>query len=95
MLFLLLFEMAKIYYDRDADLNLLKGKKIGIVGYGIQGRGQGLNLRDSGVDVIISQRSGGKNYDLAVQDGFKPVSAGEAADQADIIQILTQARSNA
>ena len=51
--------MAKIYYDQDADLNLLKGKKVAIVGYGIQGRGQGLNLRDSGVDVIISQRSGG------------------------------------
>lgn len=82
--------MKKIYYDQDADLNNLKGKKVAIVGYGIQGRGQGLNLRDSGVDVIISQRPGGKNYDLAVEDGFKPVSAKEAAEQADIIQILTQ-----
>lgn len=82
--------MAKIYYDQDADLNLLKGKKVAIVGYGIQGRGQGLNLRDSGVEVIISQRKGGKNYDLAVQDGFEPVEADEAARQADIIQILTQ-----
>lgn len=80
----------KIYYDQDADLNLLKGKKVAIVGYGIQGRGQGLNLRDSGVEVIVAQRKGGKNYDLAVQDGFEPVSAEEAADQADIIQILTQ-----
>lgn len=82
--------MAKIYYDQDADLNFLKGKKVAIVGYGIQGRGQGLNLRDSGVEVIIAQRPGGKNYDLAVQDGFKPVSAEEAAQLADIIQILTQ-----
>ncbi len=82
--------MAKIYYDKDADLNLLKGKKVAIVGYGIQGRGQGLNLRDSGIDVLISQRPGGKNYDLAVEDGFKPVSAKDAAEQADIIQILTQ-----
>src|SRR3989338_8668875 len=82
--------MAKIYYEQDADLNLLKGKKVAIVGYGIQGRGQGLNLRDSGVEVIISQRKGGKNYDLAVQDGFEPVEADEAARQADIIQILTQ-----
>lgn len=82
--------MAKIYYDKDADLSLLKGKKIAIVGYGIQGRGQGLNLRDSGVNVIIAQRPGGKNYDQAVEDGFKPVRAGEAAEQADIIQILTQ-----
>jgi len=82
--------MAKIYYDKDADLNVLKGKKVAIVGYGIQGRGQGLNLRDSGVNVIIAQRKGGKNYDQAVEDGFKPVEADEAARQADIIQILTQ-----
>src|SRR3989338_3893271 len=82
--------MAKIYYDQDADLNVLKGKKVAIVGYGIQGRGQGLNLRDSGIEVIISQRRGGKNYELAVQDGFQPVSAEEAAKQADMIQILTQ-----
>ncbi len=82
--------MAKVYYDKDADLNLLKGKKIAIVGYGIQGRGQGLNLKDSGIDVIVSQRPGGKNYDLAVQDGFRPVSVEEAAQEADIIQILTQ-----
>lgn len=82
--------MAKVYYDQDADLNLLKGKKVAIVGYGIQGRGQGLNLRDSGVEVIVSQRPGGKNYDLAVQDGFRPVSCEEAAQEADVIQLLTQ-----
>ncbi len=82
--------MPKIYYDQDADLNVLKGKKVAIVGYGIQGRGQGLNLRDSGVEVIIAQRKGGKNYDLAVEDGFSPVSAEEAAEQGDIIQLLTQ-----
>ncbi len=82
--------MAKIYYDKDADLKILKGKKVAIVGYGIQGRGQGLNLRDSGVEVLIAQRKGGSNYDMAVQDGFKPVEAEEAAKRADIIQILTQ-----
>ena len=82
--------MTKVYYDRDADLNLLKGKKVAIIGYGIQGRGQGLNLRDSGIDVIVSQRPGGKNYDLAVEDGFVPVEARQATEQADIIQILTQ-----
>ena len=82
--------MAKIYYDDDADLSLLRGKKIAIVGYGIQGRGQGLNLRDSGVEVIIAQRKGGKNYDLAIEDGFAPVEAGEAAQKADIIQLLAQ-----
>jgi ketol-acid reductoisomerase len=82
--------MAKIFYDNDADLRVLQGKKVAIIGYGIQGRGQGLNLRDSGTDVIISQRKGGKNYDLAVEDGFNPVEAEEAAEKADIIQMLTQ-----
>ena len=81
---------VKIYYDNNADLNDLKGKKVAIVGYGIQGRGQGLNLRDSGVEVLIAQRKGGKNYDLAVEDGFEPMTAEEAAKQADIIQVLAQ-----
>ncbi len=80
----------KIYYDQDADLNVLKNKKVAIVGYGIQGRGQGLNLRDSGIEVLISQRKGGKNYDIALEDGFEPITAEEAAQQADIIQVLAQ-----
>jgi ketol-acid reductoisomerase len=82
--------MAKIYYDQNADLKALQGKKVAIIGYGIQGRGQSLNLRDSGVEVIVSQRKGGKNFDLAVEDGFQPVSVEEAAKQADVIQVLTQ-----
>ena len=82
--------MPKIYYDKDADLNVLKDKTIAIVGYGIQGRGQALNLRDSGLNVIIAQREGGPNYQKAVEDGFKPMDAGKAAQKADIIQILTQ-----
>jgi len=82
--------MAKIYYDKDADLNAIKNKTIAILGYGIQGRGQALNLRDSGLNVIVSQREGGVNYEQAVKDGFTPVEASVAAKQADIIQILTQ-----
>ncbi len=80
----------KIYYDKDADLNHLKGKKIAIIGYGSQGHAQALNLRDSGLEVIVSQRKGGENYDLAIKHGFKPIPASEAAKKADLIQILTQ-----
>jgi ketol-acid reductoisomerase len=82
--------MAKIYYDNDADLTLLKGKKIAIIGYGIQGRGQSLCLRDSGCEVVISEIEGTPNFEQAKKDGFVPVSAQEAAACADIIQILTQ-----
>ncbi|MFH0763725.1 MAG: ketol-acid reductoisomerase [Candidatus Omnitrophota bacterium] len=82
--------MAKIYYDNDADLNLLKGRKIAVIGYGIQGRGQSLNLRDSGLDVVASELSGTANYEQAKKDGFNPVSAKEASAAADIIQILTE-----
>ncbi len=82
--------MAKIYYDNDADLGILKDKKIAIIGYGIQGRGQGLNLRDSGLDVIVAELEGSANYEQATKDGFSPVSAEEASAAADIIQILTQ-----
>lgn len=80
----------KIYYDQDADLNHLKGKKIAIIGYGSQGHAQAQNLRDSGLDVIVSEIEGTENYELALKHGFKPVSASEASKQADIIQILTQ-----
>lgn len=82
--------MLKIYYDNDADLNILKGKTIAIIGYGIQGRGQSLCLRDSGCNVIVSEMEGTPNYEQAKKDGFVPVTAAEAAEKADIIQILTQ-----
>jgi len=82
--------MAKIYYDQDADLNILKDKAIAIIGYGIQGRGQSLCLRDSGCRVIVSEMEGTSNFEQAKKDGFTPVSAAEAAKAADIIQILTQ-----
>ena len=82
--------MIKIYYDKDADLNLLKDKNIAIIGYGIQGRGQALCLRDSGCKVVVSEMEGTPNYEQAKKDGFSPVSAAEAAKAADIIQILTQ-----
>lgn len=80
----------KIYYDKDANLNLLKRKKIAIIGYGSQGHAQAQNLRDSGLQVIVSELKGTENYQFALRDGFKPVSASEASKQADLIQILTQ-----
>jgi len=80
----------KIYYDQDADLKYLQGKKIAIIGYGIQGRGQALCLRDSGLDVIVSELEGTTNYEQAKKDGFEPIPVAQAAQKADVIQILTQ-----
>jgi len=80
----------KIYYDQDANLNHLKGKKIAIIGYGSQGHAQAQNLRDSGLDVIVAELKGTENYQFALRDGFKPTTAGEASKQADLIQILSQ-----
>jgi ketol-acid reductoisomerase len=82
--------MVKIYYDKDADLDVLKDKTVGIIGYGIQGRGQSLCLRESGVKVVVSELEGTKNYQQAINDGFQVFTAEEVAKQADIIQILTQ-----
>ncbi|MDR4509777.1 MAG: ketol-acid reductoisomerase [Candidatus Brocadiaceae bacterium] len=80
--------MVKIYYEKDADITVLKGKKIAVIGYGSQGHAQAQNLRDSGLDVIVSTRKDTPNYQLAVKHGFHPVSAEEAAQQGDFIQIL-------
>jgi ketol-acid reductoisomerase len=80
----------KMYYDADADLGVLKGNKVAIIGFGSQGHAQALNLRDSGVDVIVAEMPGTPNYELAVKYGFKPISASEAAAQAQVVQILTQ-----
>jgi ketol-acid reductoisomerase len=79
---------ATIYYDNDADLSLLKGKTIAILGYGSQGHAHAQNLRDSGCNVIVGQRPGSPNYDLAVSHGFKPVAADKATAQADMVNML-------
>jgi ketol-acid reductoisomerase len=80
--------MTRMHYDQDADLGLLKGKRVAIIGYGSQGHAQAQNLRDSGIDVIVSDLKGSENYDRAVRDGFEPVSASEAASAGDLIQML-------
>jgi len=82
--------MIQVYYDKDADLGLLKDKTIAIIGYGIQGRGQALCLRESGCRVIVSELEGTPNFEQAKKDEFFPIPAKEAAEKADIIQILTQ-----
>ncbi|KXS56494.1 MAG: ketol-acid reductoisomerase [Candidatus Adiutrix intracellularis] len=78
----------KVYFENDAPLKPLQGKTIAVLGYGSQGHSQAQNLRDSGLNVIIGQRPGSINYDLAVEHGFAPVSVTEAANKADLIQIL-------
>ena len=82
--------MAKIYYDKDADLEVLRGKRVAVLGYGIQGRGHALNLRDSGLAVVVAQRPGGPHHAQAVEDGFQPTSAAEACAQAQVIMVLLQ-----
>lgn len=79
---------ATIYYDKDADMKALTGKTVAIIGYGSQGHAHAQNLRDSGVKVIVGQRPGGANYDLAKSHGFEPMSAAEATKQADVVNIL-------
>ena len=80
--------MSKMYYDQDANLDLLSGKTVAVIGFGSQGHAQAQNLRDSGINVVVGQRPGSANYELAKELGFEPVSAGEAAAKADVIQIL-------
>jgi len=82
--------MAKIYYEKDADMNFFKGKKVGIIGYGSQGRAHALNLKDSGVDVLVSELEGTPNYEKAVKDGFTPLSASDIAKKCDAIMMLAQ-----
>mgnify|MGYP001636569513 CR=1 FL=1 len=79
--------MVQKYYESDADLGVLKSKKIAVIGYGSQGRGQSLNLRDSGLDVVIGLRQG-KSWQAASKDGMNVMPVAEAVKKSDIIQIL-------
>ena len=82
--------MAKVYYDKDAKVDGLKGKTVAVIGYGSQGRAQALNLRDSKVRVIVSELKGTVNYQKAKEDGFTPLDAFSACKQADVIHLLAQ-----
>jgi ketol-acid reductoisomerase len=80
--------MAKLYYDKDADLGLLKGKTIGIVGYGSQGHAHALNHRDSGLEVMVGLYKGSKSWDKAKADGLKVGTVQETAEASQVIMIL-------
>jgi len=80
--------MAKIYYDKDANLDLLKDKTIGIIGYGSQGHAHSLNLKDSGCQVMVGELEDSEPWRNAKEAGFKVATAGEVAKAADIIVML-------
>jgi ketol-acid reductoisomerase len=78
----------QVYYDRDADLSVLKPHKIAIIGFGSQGHAHALNLRDSGINVRVGLRKGSPSWEKAVAQGLKVFETAEAARQADIVMIL-------
>ena len=81
--------MAEIYYDKDADLSIVQGRKVAVIGYGSQGHAHSLNLKDSGVDVVVGLQPGSKSKAAAEEQGLKVLSPAEAAEWADVIMILT------
>ncbi|MDD2555699.1 MAG: ketol-acid reductoisomerase [Syntrophaceticus sp.] len=80
--------MMKAYYDQDADLKYLDGKTVAVIGYGSQGHAQALNLKESGVKVLVADVPDSENWKRAAADGFEPLRAAEAAELSDIIQLL-------
>ncbi|MGB9825957.1 MAG: ketol-acid reductoisomerase, partial [Desulfofundulus sp.] len=80
--------MVKVYYDNDADLGVLQGKTIAVLGYGSQGHAQAQNLRDSGLNVIIGLHEASRSREKAKADGFEVYTPREAAARADIVQML-------
>ncbi len=88
--------MVKVYYDQDAELAVLKGRKVAVMGYGSQGHAQAQNMKESGIDVIVGLHPGSQSREKAKADGLDVFTVSEAAARADIIQLLvpdeTQAR---
>lgn len=80
--------MAKMYYEKDCNLNLLKGKTVAVIGYGSQGHAHALNLHESGVNVVVGLYEGSKSWKLAQDAGLSVTTAADAAKQADVIMIL-------
>jgi len=80
--------MAKVYHDEDITAKPLEGQVVAVIGYGSQGRAQALNMRDSGVNVLVGLRPDGASWKKAADDGFKPLIIDEASKRADIIYML-------
>jgi ketol-acid reductoisomerase len=80
--------MAKLYYDNDADLSLLKGKTIAVIGYGSQGHAHSLNAKESGMNVVVGLHEGSKSRATAQADGLEVYSVGEATKMADVVMVL-------
>src|SRR5579871_6564446 len=81
--------MAKMFFEKDVNPHALDGKRIAVLGYGSQGRAHSMNLRDSGLDVVVGLRPGGPTWKKAEADGWKPLAFAEAVKGADLIMILT------
>jgi len=79
---------AQTYYDQDADLKVLFDKKVAVIGYGSQGHAHALNLKDSGIEVVVGLRAGSKSWPLAKKEGLQVAETSEAAKQAEVIIIL-------
>ncbi|KEH97108.1 ketol-acid reductoisomerase [Clostridium massiliodielmoense] len=80
--------MAKVYYDQDANLELLRGKTVAIIGYGSQGHAHALNLKDSGVNVIVGLYEGSKSREIAENQGLKVLNTKDAVKNADVVMML-------
>ena len=81
--------MAELFYDDDADLSIIQGRKVAVIGYGSQGHAHALNLRDSGVDVRVGLAEGSKSTAKAEAQGLRVLTVAEAVKEADVIMILT------
>lgn len=79
----------KVFYDKDADLSIIKSKKVAIIGYGSQGHAHALNLKDSGVDVTVGLRAGSPSWKKAENEGLKVAETADAISAADVVMILT------
>ena len=80
--------MAKMYYENDADLSLIEDKTIGVIGYGSQGHAHSLNLKDSGMDVVVGLYEGSKSWPKAEAEGLKVSLVADAARDSDIVMML-------